>query len=444
MSFKTDRLAALFPDVYAARDGGSLLRAVLDAIGAELVRGDAAIKDLLKSHWIDYARGGGIDGLGALFGVERRLLPGGTPEGDDTFRPLVKSTVPSFVGGGTVQSIQGAVRAALGLPYDLDGFAAQLAGPGGMLSASAQALVDGLRRLVRIEEFAPKSEIMLGATDFAAGGYAVKLELDFTTIEPLPPRIEWSFDRAQRGGGRLLSLVHQESGTGLLSRPHFEVPAGATLVLAGGTAAEFTASIGSTDVSAQFTAADGVSPPALPLVPSGHSTWIFSASRGAEYDASAFDAGAVFDAAEFSVRMQWLRLQPLVFDVIVPYFVDAAVQRLLTASGQQGRFKLFKGLSLDAIQRIVDRSRAAGVRGMVQYAINLPSESSDAAAWEDQGAAEHFAATIDAIASDTHDADESLSVGAFDREAETQDMDERFVIGGNFNVARFDRSFGFL
>lgn len=444
MSFKTDRLAALFPDAYAARDGGSLLRAVLDAIGAELVRGDAAIKDLLKSHWIDYARGGGIDGLGALFGVERRLLPDGTPEGDDTFRPLVKSTVPSFVGGGTVQAIRGAVRAALGLPYNLDDFAARLGGPGGTLSASAQALIDGLERLVRIEEFAPKSEVKLGATDFAGGVHDVTLDLDFTTIEPLPPRIEWSFDRAQRGGGRLLSLTRQDSGSGVKSRPHFEVPAGATLVLAGGTPAAFTASIGSSDVSAQFTAADGVSAPALPAVPSGHSTWIFRARRSAEYDAATFDAGAVFDTPEFAVRMQWLRLQPLVFDVIVPYFVDAAVQRLLAASGQQGRFKLFKGLSLDAIQRIVDRSRASGVRGMVQYAINLPSESSDATAWEDQGASEKFAVAIDGRAADIHDAVEALEIGAFDREAETQDMSERFVIGGNFNVAQFDKSFGFL
>src|SRR4051812_30707851 len=119
MSFKTDRLVAPFPDAYAAREGGALLYTVLDAVGAELMRGDASVKDLLKSHWIDYAQGGGLDGLGALLGVARRLLPDGTPEGDDTFRPLVKATVSSFVGGGTVEAMKGSVRAALGLPYDL-------------------------------------------------------------------------------------------------------------------------------------------------------------------------------------------------------------------------------------------------------------------------------------------------------------------------------------
>jgi len=70
MSFKTDRLVALFPDAYAAREGASLLHAVLDAVGAELVRGDASIRDLLKSHWIDYAKDGGLDGLASLLGVE--------------------------------------------------------------------------------------------------------------------------------------------------------------------------------------------------------------------------------------------------------------------------------------------------------------------------------------------------------------------------------------
>ena len=444
MSFKTDRLAALFPDAYASREGASLLHGVLDALGLELMRGDAAVKDLLKSHWIDYARGGGLDGLGALLGVQRRLLPDGTPEGDDTFRPLLKSTVPSFIGGGTVESVKGAVRAALGLPYDLALFRQQLLGVGtvpGPAGAAVTTLIDGLAALVQIEEFAPKLELMLGSAAPAVAGSSLTLDLDFPTIEPQPPHIEWAFPQ---GGGRLLSLVLQATGAGLRSRGNFEVPPGATLVLAGGTAATFSASIGANDVSAQFVAADGVSAPALPKVPSGPSKWVFSAARGAAFDLSAFDRGQVLDAAGFSVRLQWQRLQPLVFDVVVPYFVDAAVQRLLAGSGFENRFKLFKGLSLDAIQRVVDSRRAAGVRGMVQYAVRLPGESTERTPWDDQAALDPFSAELQAQLSDTQDADESLTVGALDSEREQHDASERFVIGGVFNVAVFDGAFGFL
>jgi hypothetical protein len=439
MSFKTERLVALFPDASAAREGGSLLHAVLDALGAELVRGDASIKDLLKSHWIDYARGGGLDGLGALLGVARRLLPDGTPEGDDTFRPLVKSTVSSFIGGGTVEAMKGAVRAALGLPYDLALFQQQLAVHGGN-SASTAALIAGLADLVKVVEFAPKPEVMLGSAAPAAAGSTLVLNLDFTTVEPQPPRIEWSFTQ---GGGRRLSLLLQDTGAGVVADAGFEVPQGKTLVLAGGSAADFTASIDSTDVSLRFKASDGISPPALPRVPSGASRWIFSAARGAAFDASAFDSNETFDAAGFSVRMQWLRLQPLVFDVIVPYFVDAAVQRLLAGSALQKRFKIFKGLSLDAMQKIVDRNRAAGVRGMVQYAISLPGEAAERTPWDDQNAAEAFSAALAHVNSETQDAGEALSVGALDSETEGHDAQEFFALGGVFDVSVFDGAFAF-
>lgn len=439
MSFKTNRLIALFPDAYAAGEGASLLHGVLDALGAEMLRGDAAIKDLLKSHWIDYARGGGLDGLGALLGVARRLLPDGTPEGDDTYRPLVKSTVSSFVGGGTVEAVKGAVRAALGLPYDLALFKEQLSARGGSAEATA-ALIDGLANLVRVEEFAPKLEVMLGDATPTAAGSSLTLDLDSASIEATAPRFEWTFTA---GSGRQLSLLLEATGTGVVADPAFVVPEGKTLVLAGSSPAEFTASIDTTDVSARFKASNGTSPPALPRVPPGVSRWRFSARHGATFDAAAFDRGEAYDAGGFSVRMQWLRLQPLVFDVIVPFFVDAAVRRLLKGTGFESRFKIFQGLSLDAMQRVVDRNRAAGVRGMVQYAIALPAEASERTPWEDHAATEAFSGVLERRGSEIHDTEERLTTGALDSEAERHDASERFVIGGVMNVAVFDGAFGF-
>ena len=439
MSFKTDRLVSLFPDAYAVREGASLLHALLDAIGWELMQGDAAIKNLLKSHWVDYAKDGGLDGLGALLGVERRLLPDGTREGDDTFRPLVKSTVSSFIGGGTVEAMKGAVRAVLGLPYDLALLQQQLVARGGSPAAVA-ALVDGLATLVKVEEFSPKLEVALGEAAADVGGNTLTLDVDSSSIEPMPPRFEWTFTG---GGGRALALRRQDTGTGVVADPAFLVPRGKRLVLAGATTADFTASIDSFDVSTRFTAIDGVSRPALPRVPPGASKWVLTSAHGAVFDTARFDRNETFDAASFSVRMEWVRLQPLVFDVIVPFFVEAAVQRLLAGTGYENRFKLFKGLSLDAIQRVVDRSRAAGVRGMVQYAIALPGESIEQTPWEDHAAVEQFSAALDHSHTADHQAAESLAVGALDSEAERHDANERFAIGGVFNVAVFDGAFGF-
>ena len=437
MSFKTDRLVALFPEAYAAREAASLLHAVLDALGAALMQGDAAVKKLLKSHWIDYAEGGGLDGLAVLLGVTRRMLPNGLPERDDTFRPLVRATVSSFQGGGTVEGIKGAVRAALGLPYDLTLFGQQLA-RNSANPVAIDALIARLAALVKVEEFAPKLDVMLGSAAPKAAGSQVTLNLAVSSIDATPPRIEWTFTSS----ARRLSLTQQDSGEGVVAAPDFTVPRGATLLLAGSTAADFSASIGPTDVSGHFTLLGGGAPK-LPLVPPGVSRWSYTAGRGAEFDAQVFDAGETFDAAAFSVRMQWLRLQPLVFDVIVPFFTDAAVARALAGSGYENRFKIFQGLSHDAMQKVVDRARAAGVRGMVQYAISLPGESIEARPWDDQAAIETFSGRLDHAIRETQDAEESFNAGALDSEVEMHDSSEHFAIGGVFNVAVFDGAFGF-
>src|SRR5215211_6464169 len=124
MSYKTDRLAALFPDAYAARDRGSLLSQFLDAVGAELMAADEKVKRLLKSHWVRYAEGEALDHLGAVFGVRRHVLRKDARETeerletDEEFRERLRWIVPLFTGGGTRRAVVGAVRSALGLPFD--------------------------------------------------------------------------------------------------------------------------------------------------------------------------------------------------------------------------------------------------------------------------------------------------------------------------------------
>jgi hypothetical protein len=100
------------------------------------------------------------------------------------------------------------------------------------MGTATATLIDGLAKLVKVEEFAPKLEVMLGSATPSAGGSTLTLDLDFASVEPMPPRIEWTFTA---GGGRQLSLRLQDTGAGIVADPAFEVPQGKTLVLAGST-----------------------------------------------------------------------------------------------------------------------------------------------------------------------------------------------------------------
>lgn len=431
MSFKTDRLAALFPDAYAAREGSALLRALLDALGLELMRADASIKTLLKSHWVNYAQGDGLDGLAATFGVERRRLPDGSAEPDRIFRRRLKSTVPSFTGGGTVKAVAGAVRSALGLPYDLEAFRNEIAGPGGDPTGKLTPLVDALTGLVRVEEFTPKPETVLSSPVTVTGDQSsVMVEIDYSSTQQVYPRIEWTFPA---GGGRELTVQRLDTGTGVRSRPALVVAPGSTLVLSAVAGGTLSAAIGTSELSSQFTAWDGVSPAFLPELPGGHSKWAFTA-KGSAFDTARLDAGDTFDAPDFAIRIVWTRRQPLTFDVIVPYFLRQAVDAIKAATGFGGELFSYEGLPLEIIQKVVDQARAAGVRGTVHFSLSF----ADGHAMSDQ-----LTALVDRADREVLDMQDVLTVGSVDSATERHELGEVFVIGGVFDVARFDGSFGF-
>jgi len=83
------------------------------------------------------------------------------------------------------------------------------------------------------------------------------------------------------------------------------------------------------------------------------------------------------------------------------------------------------------------------VRGMVQYSLSLPGESTERTPWEDQNATDALSLAGEEHHRETHDADEILASGALDSAAEVHDAGEHFVIGGVFNHSVFDGSFGF-
>lgn len=429
MSYRTDKLAALFPDAYAAGDAGSLLHKLLDAVGAELARADGATQRLMRSHWVDYAEGAALDGLGAVYGVERRRLRGGALESDDGFRARLKSVVRLFTGGGTVKAVRDAVKSALGLPIDL----ADLRLPPGL-----DALRGDIEALVRLEEFSPRAERAIGDTLTTvahplpphADASQLLLQADFATVAAARPQILWTFTG---GGGRRLRLERVDSGQGLQASDRLLVREGSTLELsADEKSGRLTALLDGADVSAEFTGLDGGNP-ILPQVPAQASEWTFLA-QGGLMDVSGFDGGDSYDPPAFRVDFRLVTQQPLTFDVHVPYFLQAAVNGLAARHGFTGSVFVFEGLPPERIQEVVNQTKAAGVQGSVHFSLDFIENHAQSEAlalkgthaWaEDAGAAEAF------------------SIGSFEKAAESQGMAERFALGGVYDISNFDESFGF-
>jgi len=185
------------------------------------------------------------------------------------------------------------------------------------------------------------------------------------------------------------------------------------------------------DVTAAFTALDGGLPAVLPPVPQIHSEWRLRAD-GARFDVSAFDGPETFDLPEFGVTLSWPRAQPLTFDVVVPYFVQAVVADLVDRHGYKGDVFLYEGLPLDVIPQVVDQTRAAGVRAGVHFALEL---------LEDHAQRERMRAAADHRLVEDADARDALTMGSLNTLVEEQDAADRFGFAALFDVATFDGPF---
>jgi len=422
MSFKTERLVNLFPDAYAARDTESTLFKVLDTFGAELMRADAKVKELLKSHWVRYASGAALDGLGSVFGVSRRTLRDGRPESDDSFRRRLIATVPLFTGGGTVEAVKGAVRSAVGLPFDL----AELGIP-----PAYSALLSSLERLVTLTEFSPVEERVIATSTEGADSVAeARIELEALSTEDALPRVEWTFTH---GAGRNLVLERRQPGPsiGVRSLSSLLVPEGKTLVLTARDDGVLIATIDSSDVSASFLSLDG-SLPGLPAVPVAFSEWRFRAGGGT-YDVSQFDADS-FAPPPFRVELQRVRRQRLTFDVEAPYFVEDAVAALKVLYQYPGELLVFEGVAREQLQQVIDQVKAAGVRGSLRFSLNFI---------EDQAATERHTQVGRFSFGESLNASEQLEVSDVTSLGEQQDTAERFAVGAVFDFSTFDQMYGF-
>ncbi|MEB3295795.1 MAG: hypothetical protein VKJ24_21805 [Synechococcales bacterium] len=422
MSFKTNELIDLFPDAYAASDPESLLYKVLDAIAAELMTADEAVKWLLKSHWVNYAEGKALDGLAALYGVTRRQLRDGTLEPDSAFRLRLKSVVDLFVGGGTVEAIKGAVRSALGLPYNLDRL---------NLSDTFKDLRDDLDNLVRVVEFSPTVDSIIGnVTQEVDRATQLMLEVNAESVQETKPQILWKFTQ---GSGRNLSLTRLDSNQGVRSQESLIIPSNSTLVLSIETDNSFSAVLNGQEIADQFTNLDGSRPARLPTIPRARSQWQFRAQSGL-YDLTQFDLEESFDLPQFTVEFLWIRYQPLTFEVYVPYFFEEVVQALEKRYNYPRRLLEFQGLPRELIQTVVNQTKAAGVQGSVQFSLNW---------FETHDQADGLRMVGQHRTSENLNARDSFDIGSFNRIVEPHAMGETFIIGAVFDVSTFDTNYGF-
>ena len=233
-----------------------------------------------------------------------------------------------------------------------------------------------------------------------------------------------------------------DSGEGIQAEDHLIVPAGATLTLSSEFDGSLSAILAGQNVAAAFTNLDGTTPARLPEVPGDqNSQWKFRAEGGL-FDISTFDNSDTFDLPEFLVEMRWVRYQPLTFDVYVPYFLQTVVESLKARHGFAGRLFVFEGLPREQIQAVVNQTQAAGVRGSVGFSLTF-FETHDQTDLQCHEEALGLRMLGVHRTSEYANAQDSLTLGSFNREVEAHDIREAFVMGGVFDVSTFDTHYGF-
>lgn len=107
---KIDFILDNIPDNAYNKDKDSNINKILSSISTEL---DDFINEMDKvrnAKFIEYASGEDLDKLGALLNLKRF-----SNEGDLNFRGRIKARVPSFIGGGTIESIKQVIQNFLGV-----------------------------------------------------------------------------------------------------------------------------------------------------------------------------------------------------------------------------------------------------------------------------------------------------------------------------------------
>ena len=133
----------------------------------------------------------------------------------------------------------------------------------------------------------------------------------------------------------------------------------------------------------------------------------------------------------FAVELSRVRLQPLTFDVEVPYFVADAVDALKRGRGYEGDVLVYQGLPLDQVQSVIDQTKAAGVQGHIQFSLRFAENQDLKEPGLRIAGARHDA--------ERHDARESVLLANVQAALERQNLGEYFALGGVFDIVDLRR-----
>ncbi|RWX73727.1 MAG: hypothetical protein Metus_0506 [Candidatus Methanosuratincola subterraneus] len=103
------------PKFYKGWDRGSLVYAFISSFASQIDDADDQIAEIMRSHWVDSARGQDLDLLGAA--VASKRMQG---EGDEKYRSRIRRAVSDYRGGGTVRAILESVMGLIGTSTEGD------------------------------------------------------------------------------------------------------------------------------------------------------------------------------------------------------------------------------------------------------------------------------------------------------------------------------------
>ncbi len=119
----------------------------------------------------------------------------------------------------------------------------------------------------------------------------------------------------------------------------------------------------------------------------------------------------------------------------VPYFLKEAIAGLAAFYKYPGSLFVFEGLPVEALVDVVDQTRAAGVRGSVQFSLNF---------LEAHNQSERFTVDGQHSIAERMDVAEALTATSVNDNAEDQDMRETLVIGAVWDISPLDQGHGFV
>ncbi|MCQ8892223.1 MAG: hypothetical protein NQU41_02435 [Candidatus Methanosuratincola sp.] len=112
---RAEKMCDRLPKFYKGWDRGSLVYAFISSFASQIDDADDQIAEIMRSHWVDSARGQDLDLLGAA--VASKRMQG---EGDEKYRSRIRRAVSDYRGGGTVRAILESVMGLIGTSTEGD------------------------------------------------------------------------------------------------------------------------------------------------------------------------------------------------------------------------------------------------------------------------------------------------------------------------------------